>query len=185
MIGAAVVLTATALRARRQTVGPTEERIFRLFNAAPDAIHGPVWVVMQYGSLASVFVASGVLHRRGRTRDAVVTLATGVAVWAGVKLVKPTIGRGRPEAHLDGVRVRGHDQTGLGFPSGHTAVALTVALVSTLDASPFERAAALAAAATTAGARMYVGAHLPLDIAGGAAVGILASELAAAVPTRK
>ena len=113
---ALAALFESARRARIHDVGAAEERVFRIFNDAPDRIHPPIWAVMQSGSLAAVFVVAGELLRRRRLGDAAAAAITGTAVWAGVKAVKPQIGRGRPERHLDRVSVRGEAQTGLGYP---------------------------------------------------------------------
>ena len=174
---AAMTVFETARRARQSEIGPAEERCFRSFNDGPDRIHAPVWVVMQSGSLAAVYVVAGELMRRGRTRDAAVAAIAGTAVWGGVKAVKPFIGRGRPAHHLADVSVRGQAQTGLGYPSGHAAVSMTLALVATRGADLHVVAAALTAAAVTGAARMYVGAHLPLDVAGGFAIGVLCGRI--------
>jgi undecaprenyl-diphosphatase len=171
---AAFIVSSTA--ARRQEVSPSEEQLFRLVNDAPDRYHLPVWAVMQSGSLAAVFVVSGLLRRSGPARRARAALVAGITVWAGVKAIKPLVGRGRPARHLDMVSVRGHEQSGLGYPSGHTAVATTLAIISACRLRPGGRLAAAAVAVTTAGARIYVGAHLPLDVIGGAAVGVLAGR---------
>ncbi len=88
-------------------------------------------------------------------------------------MVKPLIGRGRPEKHLEDVVVRGQAQTGLGYPSGHCAVAFALALIVGSESGPAARVVLLTLAGTTAVARMYVGAHLPLDIVGGVAIGVL------------
>jgi len=178
---AALALCESARRARRLDVGRSEERVFRRFNGAPDALHAPLWAVMQSGSLAAVFVTGGALARAGRTRTACATALAGTAVWGGVKLIKPRVGRGRPEALLDGVSVRGPAPTGLGYPSGHAAVAATLALVVPHAASPQWRAAAIIVAGAVGGARIYVGAHLPLDVAGGFAIGALAGRTASTV----
>lgn len=170
---AVLVLLESGRRARALTVGRAEARLFRRFNGASDAIHLPVWALMQSGSLAAVFVVAGVLARAGRPRPAVVAAIAGTAVWGGVKLVKPFVGRGRPGHVLDDVTVRGQAQSGLGYPSGHAAVALTLALVLPSTAGLAGRVAALTFAGAVGGARMYVGAHLPLDVAGGLAIGAL------------
>ncbi len=180
-VAAALVLCESARQARTLSVGRGEERIFRRFNRAPDALHVPLWTVMQSGSLAAVWATGGALARAGRTPAACVATLSGTAVWGGVKLIKPRVGRGRPEAVLDGVSVRGPAQTGLGYPSGHAAVATTLALVLTHAKGPAWRAAALAVAGTVSGARMYVGAHLPLDVVGGLALGVLFGRTAGAV----
>lgn len=178
---AAGALALTARRARAGAVGAGEERVFRSVNRLPDELEKPLWAVMQTGSLAAVLVSSGALAHRGKPHLAASTLVAGVGVWGGVKLVKPLIGRGRPGAELADVSVRGQPQTGLGYPSGHAAVALTLALVITRSSSGPLRATARAAAAVTGLARMYVGAHLPLDIAGGMAIGWLSGRVANAV----
>lgn len=166
----------SARRARSLVVSPVEERVFRTFNDAPDALAPLTWPVMQMGSLASVFVAAAHARHRAGDREALEIAAVGTAVWGGIKLIKPLVGRGRPAAHLDGVHVRGHPQTGLGYPSGHAAVSLTLALVAHRSAT--EQSWALLGAAVTAASRMYVGAHLPLDIVGGAAAGWLVGSTA-------
>ena len=175
---AVLALLESARKARTCQVSGAEERVFRLFNDGPDGIERPVWVVMQSGSLAAVFVAAGDLFRRGRPRAAITAAIFGTSVWGGVKAVKPLVCRGRPDRHLDRVSVRGQAQTGLGYPSGHAAVSLTLALIATRDSSPEARAAAIATAVVTGGARMYVGAHLPLDVAGGLAIGALCGRIA-------
>jgi undecaprenyl-diphosphatase len=95
--------------------------------------------------------------------------------------VKRQTGRGRPDAHLDDMVIRGRPQTGLGFPSGHSAVATTVAVAAWPVVPPPVRVAVVAAAAATAGARVFVGAHLPLDVAGGVAMGVVAGCVARSV----
>jgi membrane-associated phospholipid phosphatase len=175
---ALLVLTSTARDARAGGVSSREEHVFRSVNDLPNALHGPLWAVMQSGSLAAVFVASGVQARRQPAARTITVLLAGVAVWAGVKAVKPLVGRGRPAAELDHVSVRGEKQSGLGYPSGHSAVAATLALALAHDRGTAAGACALGVAALTGGARMYVGAHLPLDVAGGLAIGALGGGLA-------
>lgn len=175
---AGAALFDSARKARTHEVSPGEEEVFRAVNDLPDEIHYPAWAVMQSGSLAAVFVVAGESLRRGQRQTAGVTLVAGTIVWGGVKAVKPLIGRGRPAHHLEAVSVRGHAQTGLGFPSGHSAVALTLALVATGASHPAMRAGAIAVAGVTGVARMYVGAHLPQDVVGGFAIGLLCGRVA-------
>jgi undecaprenyl-diphosphatase len=125
---------------------------------------------MQLGSLGGVPVAAGLAAVCGRPHLARQLAAVGVATWVAAKCVKPLVGRARPSADL-GARVMGRAQAGLGYPSGHAAVATAIATLAGPALSPTGRRAAWATAATVAAARMYVGAHLPLDVAGGIALG--------------
>ena len=149
--------------------------MFRRFNAAPDRLEVPLWTVMQAGSLGAVFVVAGATRAAHRQRQAIIVLVLGTAIWLGVKLVKPLIGRGRPADHLDGVIVRGQPQSGLGYPSGHAAVSTALALTAT-SPGPM-RLLGLSIAAVAGSSRMYVGAHLPLDVAGGYAAGALVGSV--------
>jgi undecaprenyl-diphosphatase len=156
-------------------VSDREARVFRRFNAASDRLEAPLWAVMQAGSLGAVFAVAGAKWAAHRQREAIIVLALGAAVWLGVKLVKPLIGRGRPADHLDGVTVRGQPQSGLGYPSGHAAVSTTLVLSAT-SPGPM-RLIGLSIAAVAGSSRMYVGAHLPLDVAGGYAAGALVGSV--------
>ena len=161
---------ALARHARRGEVSALETRMFRAVNALPEGVHAPLWLVMQAGSLAGVGVASGVALVSGRRATAIRLGVAGTFVWGFCKLVKRLIGRGRPAAHLDAVVIRGAAQTGLGFPSGHTTVAFTLAGVAAPALSPAARRAAWTTAGLVALSRQYVGAHLPADVAGGVAL---------------
>jgi undecaprenyl-diphosphatase len=151
-----------------------EESAFRAVNRLPSVLHIPVWAVMQFGSLASVFVAAAVALRLTAKRTALGLVVTGTIVWAFAKWVKQFVGRSRPEGALDGVTVHGLRQQGLGFPSGHTAVATALAVVAFPATGPRGRAALVGSAASVGLARIYVGAHLPLDVVGGLALGCFA-----------
>ena len=173
----ALVLATSAAAAGRGTAGQFEVDLFRMINNLPSVLTIPLVTVMQAGTLGAVFVAAGlaIAARRWpparRWRLARDLLASGTLAWLAAKAVKTYIRRGRPSALLHGVIVRGAAATGLGFPSGHTAVAAALATA----AGPYigRRAGRLAwcGVGIVAIARMYVGAHLPLDTIGGAALG--------------
>ena len=172
---AASLLAWSARTAHSREVSAREAGVFRRFNAAPDPLEAPLWAVMQAGSLGGVFAVAAAKQGAHKQREALIVLGVGTGVWLGVKLVKPLIGRGRPADHLDGVNVRGRAQTGLGYPSGHAAVSTTLALTATSPGPA--RILALCVAAVAGSGRMYVGAHLPLDVAGGYAAGALAGSV--------
>jgi undecaprenyl-diphosphatase len=170
--------TATGIAAHRRAVHPAEVRAFRAVNDLPDGLLPPVFVVMQAGSLGAVFAGGAVAYLARRPRLAATMTVAGVSVWGACKVVKRGVQRGRPTARLDRVVVRGPAERGLGFPSGHSAVAVTLAGVAAADAPAWLRPVLWGVAGTVAAARLYVGAHLPLDVVGGAGIGLVAVSVA-------
>ncbi len=79
---------------------------------------------------------------------------------------------------LSSVQLRGAHPSGLGFVSGHAAVAVALVSVLVMWAPPKVRWALWGAALVVCVARVYVGAHLPLDVVGGAALGAMCGAVA-------
>ena len=154
-----------------------EERFFRSVNETSDRLRVPVRVIMQAGTFATVPAVAAVAFLAGRRRLAASLLASGTTAWLGAKAAKPLAGRARPDTVLEDVRVREGITGDLGWASGHMAVATTLACVGG-DALPrWARPLLLSVAAITGAGRMYVGAHLPHDVVGGAGLGMMISAL--------
>ena len=146
--------------------------MFRTVNDLPDSLFGPAWVVMQLGNLgAAPAAASAALAVRER-RLARRLLVGGAASWALSKVVKRGIRRPRPADLLPDAHRRGPDATGLGYLSGHAAVAVALGTAALPRVDGLARAAVLTAMPIVGVCRIYVGAHLPLDVVGGAALGL-------------
>ena len=158
---------------RGDHVGALERAVFRSVNQLPDAWRGPVWVVMQGGNIGAAPTTALIAAVCGRPALARRLLVGGSATWALAKLVKPYFRRPRPARLLDDARSRGRPQAGLGFASGHAAVAAELCAAALPELGPRGRRLAVAAATTVALSRLYVGAHLPLDVVGGAALGVV------------
>jgi undecaprenyl-diphosphatase len=173
---------------RTDRVGPVEAGLFRSVNALPDRWAGPVWIVMQGGALATVPAAAATAWTCGRPTLARRLLVGGVATWGLAKVVKLAFQRPRPAGLLAQTRRRGRNERGLGFVSGHAGVAASLCSAALPEFGAGGRAAVVATAVSVAAARIYVGAHLPLDVLGGAALGVAieaAVELAEASCTGK
>jgi undecaprenyl-diphosphatase len=171
LLGLAGVV-ATASVVHRDGLGARELRAFRAVNDLPDGLFPPVWVVMQTGALGAAPVAAAVAQASGRPRLARQLLADGTCAWVMAKVVKRFVQRPRPVDLVPGTHCRGHDATGLGYVSGHAAVAVALAAAALPELGPRGRAAVAVAVPAVGLARMYVGAHLPLDVVGGAALGV-------------
>ena len=178
-LGAAAVLV-TALPARRDRVGHCEAQAFRAVNGLPGSLYGPVWVIMQLGTLGAAPAAAGAALLAHDRELAGRLLAAGTGTWALSKLVKQMVRRPRPAALVSGVRTRGRDASGLGYLSGHAGVAVALGTAAFPRLGPSGRAVVAAAVPIVGLSRIYVGAHLPLDVAGGAGLG-LAVEAAVAL----
>ena len=175
-LGSALFL-GSFVEARRGPLPAYEERVFRGVNGASDRIRVPVRVIMQAGTFGTVPVVAAAALLSGRRRLAMSLLASGTVAWLGAKAAKPLAGRARPEAVLGDVRVREGITGDLGWVSGHMAVATTLAFVGGEAVPPWVRPFMLAVAAITGYGRMYVGAHLPHDVVGGAGLGMMISAL--------
>ena len=181
LAGAALFGTSLVL-ARRPGVDPVEEAIFRAANDAPDATTIPVRSVMQMGTFGTVPVVSAVALLAGKPRLAAALGVGGTAAWVLAKQVKVLGGRPRPEGILTDVRTREKINGDLGWPSGHTAVATSIAVTAWHETPRWSHPFLAAGTATTAFGRMFVGAHLPLDLAGGAGLGMMVSAVARRFP---
>jgi len=165
------VLAAGAAVASQGWLSNVETGVFRLVNDLPEGLDGPLRVAMQAGSLpAAPVVALGALAAR-RPRLARDTVLAGVAAWVAAKGVKAVVGRGRPGMLLDALVFRGGIDTGLGFPSGHAAVAAALATAAGPHLGRTARRAAWGGVAVVGISRIFVGAHLPVDVVGGIALG--------------
>jgi uncharacterized membrane protein YbhN (UPF0104 family)/membrane-associated phospholipid phosphatase len=173
---AAGLLVLTALPIHADRIGVTETNVFRLINDLPmHAWVWPlVWAVMQLGNLAAVPVMAAIAAATRRWRLAFDLLVAGVTVWILAKVVKGLVTRGRPDDLLDNVHIYGDPAGGRGYISGHAAVAVALATVASPYLGRRGRRIAWALAVAVCVSRIWVGAHLPLDVLGGAALGWMA-----------
>jgi undecaprenyl-diphosphatase len=139
---------------------------------------------MQLGAFGALPAAAAAAWRAGDGELAGRLLLGGTGAWAAAKLVKQVVRRPRPVELLPGIRSRGREAAGLGYLSGHAAVAVALGAAALPRLGPAGRALTLTAMPLVGLTRLYVGAHLPLDIAGGAALGLAADAAAGLVTSR-
>jgi undecaprenyl-diphosphatase len=171
-VGSLTVFVGGAIIARRPGVTRTELRWFELLNGLSRRVYAPVWGLMQLGSLGGPLVTGAVIRAAGHRRLGIRVMTVGAVTWVAAKAVKPSVRRGRPAVTIPATRVLGQEQSGLGYPSGHAAVAAGTAVVLAPHLSRRWRPLAWAVALAVGPMRAYVGAHLPLDVLGGVALGV-------------
>jgi undecaprenyl-diphosphatase len=166
-------LLVTAMAVRRDGVGPCETAVFRAVNGLPGALYPPAWVIMQLGTVGAAPAAAGAAWLAGDRELAGRLLAGGTSAWALSKVVKRMVRRPRPAILLPGTRRRGREAAGLGYLSGHAGVAVALGAAAFPRLGTAGRAVTLSIVPVVGLTRIYVGAHLPLDVAGGAALGVV------------
>jgi membrane-associated phospholipid phosphatase len=165
------VLVGSAMVARRPR-GESEIELFRSANDLPNAAFPAVWTAMQYGTFGAVPVAATVALLSRKPRLAGSLAVGGTAAWVTAKAAKRIVARGRPASIIGDVRQRGAEEGDQGFPSGHAAVSTVMTVIMWPEASPRMRVTLSALTGLVPFGRMYVGAHLPLDLIGGSALGL-------------
>jgi membrane-associated phospholipid phosphatase len=161
----------TAALARRP-ISRTEVLSFRTVNDLPGAGFPVIWLPMQYGTFGTVPASAVLALARNRPRLALAIGVGGTTAWVSAKVLKRLVGRGRPANVIDDVLLRGVEEGDLGFPSGHAAVSAALTVVALPSVAGGWRWSLAALSGFVPLARMYVGAHLPLDVVGGSALGL-------------
>jgi len=183
------ILSLLAVDSERMP-GPLETALFELINQLGSWLTYILYPLGQYGAIFVVPIVALILSLFARkVRPAIYVLIAGTSAWITARIFKEIIGRGRPDAFFDNVIFHGPENfAGLGFPSGHAAVAAAMTTVIWPFVSPLVRRTLLILTAVVMFSRIYVGGHLPLDVIGGAALGVIVGSivvLVLGVPLRK
>jgi membrane-associated phospholipid phosphatase len=171
------LLVLSALPVHVDSISGAERSVFRLINDHTVLPVIVVWTIMQLGNFLAIPAVALVAALFRRWRLAIGMLIGGVVTYYLAKEVKKIVERGRPSTLLDDVHIRTTASLGRGFVSGHAAVVTLLVVLAWPYLGKRARIAAVAAAIFVCLARVYVGAHLPLDIVGGAALGLAVAGL--------
>lgn len=132
-----------------------------------------------YPAMLATWVAGSALGSEGVRRASGHALVAATAAGLATTALKWTIGRERPSTGFDSDHFDGLEFKDSSFPSGHTAVAFSIATSLSRDIKgPWDDVALYGAASLTGLARMNDNKHWLSDVVAGAAVGIFAGKWA-------
>jgi undecaprenyl-diphosphatase len=166
-----IIVAATGLVAYFNGVGSFEVDVFHAINDLPDATKLPFILVMQLGALDAVAIVALIALAFRKWWLALAVVIAGVVGDLAAHFLREWIARPRPVDVLNRVVVRGPRISGYGFPSGHATVAAAIVTVTVPYLPRQWRRVAWAATLLVAFARVFVGAHFPLDVIGGLGLG--------------
>ena len=172
LVASLAVFAVCALIAADGRVGPIERAVFHSVNGLPQGLYQPMLVFQYLGVLAMpLVVAVGALaFRRWRLAAALVMVVPFKL--AAERVVKLLVQRQRPGTTVPDAVLRGVHPAGLSFVSGHAIITFAIAGLLGLVLPRRWAVVAFVLATLNAVARVYLGAHNPLDVVGGAAVGL-------------
>jgi len=178
--GAGLVLfVLCALVAKDGTVDGAELAVFHAINQLPDALTAPMRAAQYLGVLAVGPVAAVVAATLRRWRLALAFLLVTAGKLVAERIVWQLVVRSRPGTTIADAIVRGDTPTtGASFVSGHVILVTGLAWALTPYLQRGWRVVPWAVVALVAFARVYLGAHAPLDVVGGLGVGLLVGGLA-------
>jgi undecaprenyl-diphosphatase len=170
VLGLAVLLWAS-LTATSVETSTIEINLFRLINQLPGAAGAPLIGLMQLGALPAVPVIALVCLFGRRVRLARLLAIGGITAWIVAKVLAQLVAQRLLDERVSGAVLHGAVTPGLAFPSTHVAVAAALATVASPYLSRSGRRSAWFLVGAVAVARIYVGAHFPVDVIGGFAIG--------------
>lgn len=178
-LAASAALVAIAAVAAGQGVSTAEAAVFHALNDLPGLLYRPMWLAQFLGLLllpAAVAVVA-LAFRRWRLA-ATLLLLIPLKLVVEKAVIKSAVYRARPGTSVCAgdpscLTLRGDvPMVGPSFPSGHVIIVCGIAWLVAPYVGTRARWGLAVVCIVVAVARMYLGAHNPLDVVAGAAAGV-------------
>lgn len=152
-----------------------DRRLFLVVNRLPSVaeLDWVMWSITHLGSAWAGVATLSIAIQIHRPRFGQVTALAFLTVGMIIGVTKALTQRRRPFTQLAGVRVVGLRPADLSYPSGHSAMAFTVATLMAIGlplAWPL-RIGLYGLACWVGYSRLHLGVHFPLDVLSGAVLG--------------
>jgi undecaprenyl-diphosphatase len=168
----------SSLAARDGTVSAPERSVFEAINGLPDWLERTMWAFQLLGVLVAPVLIAVVLLVLRRWRPALaLLLLVPLKLVAERQVLKQLVERQRPGQTETNPILRGVPPAGLSFPSGHAIVAAATLVILWPYLGRTGRIVATLLAVGVGVARIYLGAHNPLDVVAGAGLGLILGAL--------
>ncbi len=170
-----VLVLGGMLAVRHGSVSGLEKSVFRAINQLPGAFYPVLWPFQQLGNLVVGPVTAIVAARFRKFRLAGALLVATVAKLGFERVVKQLVSRQRPGTSVGGhVHLRGAVSAhGESFVSGHAVLVAAIACLVVPYLSGRWKTVPWVLVGAVMVTRVYVGAHNPLDVVCGAALGLV------------
>lgn len=173
VVGVAV-LAASMIAVRDGDVPAWERSLFLAINGLPGALYPVLWPFQQLGALLIGPIVAIVALALRRYRLALAAVLVTLGKLALERVVKAMVSRQRPGASIgDEAELRGDvSRIGESFVSGHAVLVAALAMVVLPYLRGRWKIVPVVVVALVLITRVYVGAHNPLDVVAGAALGV-------------
>lgn len=155
-------------------VGAIETSTFEAVNELPDSLFPGMYLLQIVGVIAIGPLVAVAAYALGRRRLAMAAMLATVAKLISERLLKLVVERERPYSSIGPtVETRGDvPESGLSYASGHAILTVALATIASPYLPARWRWVPWALVVGNGVARVYVGAHNPLDMIGGFGLGL-------------
>ncbi len=171
MLAALILFIVSAILVHDGELEAWERWVFEAIYSLPNELTPLFIVITQFGGVLVLLCLGAIFIIKKRYNIVIRMLMSGLMADLLAHVGKSFVGRPRPVDLFTELSIRDPFTTGVGFPSGHTALATAAALVLGHYLPKKYKWIAPVWIISVAVSRVYLGVHAPMDLVGGFALG--------------